>query len=195
MAEANPDLEVDQNAVVDGDQPTIEELKAALEKANGEAAKLRKLKKEIEADRDALKKAKPVDSVDQDYKSLWSEAQERSAKILDKVKNSDISTALTAQLGKAKVDPQFAEAAAKLADRGLIEWDEDSGVSEQSVVAAVQKLKRDFPAMFEKKVGGADIKDVAGGSTPEKTIRRAEFDKLPPAARATKIRDGYKLVD
>src|SRR5574343_443751 len=105
---------VDQNAQVNGDSPSVEELKAQLEKANGEAAKLRKLKRDLEQERDSLKKSRS-EQTDQDYKALWSDAQERAAKILDKVKTSDIKTALTAQLAKAKVDPQFADAAANLA--------------------------------------------------------------------------------
>lgn len=194
----NTDLnQEDPTAKTGGDQqPTVEELKAQLEEATREAAKLRNIKKDLEKQRDELKKAKKTDTDStEDYKQLWQEQQEKATKILEKVKSSDINSAVTAQLGKVKIVPEYAEAAMKLLDKSLVEWDEDTGVDNQSVVAAVQKLKGAYPWMFEKKVTGTDIKEPAGGSNSDKTMKRAEFDKLQPLERHELIRKGYQLVD
>lgn len=201
MSDANLDNAGDGKGNPDGGQESVETLKTQLaalqgdlEKANGEAAKHRKLAKDAQAERDLAKREKG-NKGDEDYKKLWEDEQNKSNARLEKVRKSDVNTAAVAQLAKAKVDPKFAEAAMKLLDHSLIEWDEDGGVDSPSVTAAVQKLKSAYPAFFEGKVGTNDVKDPAGGSQPEKTLKRAEFDKLSPAEKHDRMSKGWKLVD
>lgn len=193
------------NATPGGDQqPTIEELKAQLDalkteadEAKADAAKLRGIKKDLEKQRDELKKSKKGDDdSNEDYKKLWQEAQDKLTKGQERAKSSDINAAVAAQLAKVKIVPEYQEAAVKLLDKGLIEWDEENGVDSQSVVAAIQKLKSSYNWMFEKKVAGADLKPAAdGASNNDKTMKRAEFDKLDAAARYEVIKKDYRIVD
>lgn len=195
----------DPNAAPGGDQqPTIEELKAQLDalkteadEAKADAAKLRSIKKDLEKQRDELKKSKKGDDdSNEDYKKLWQEAQDKLTKGQERAKSSDINAAVAAQLAKVKIVPEYQEAAVKLLDKGLIEWDEENGVDSQSVVAAIQKLKSSYNWMFEKKVAGADPKPAAdGASNNDKTMKRAEFDKLDATARYEVIKKDYRIVD
>ncbi len=195
----------DPNATPGGDQqPTIEELKAQLDalkteadEAKADAAKLRGIKKDLEKQRDELKKSKKGDDdSNEDYKKLWQEAQDKLTKGQERAKSSDINAAVAAQLAKVKIVPEYQEAAVKLLDKGLIEWDEENGVDSQSVVAAIQKLKSSYNWMFEKKVAGADPKPAAdGASNNDKTMKRAEFDKLDATARYEVIKKDYRIVD
>ncbi len=186
----------DANADAGGDQETVESLRAALESTRAEAAKYRSQKIEIAKERDALKKA-PAKSDDggEDYKSLWTESQQKTQKMLDKVRNADINAALTSQLTKVGVRTDAMDAAAALVDRNIIKWDEDDGLEQTTVEAAIQLLKGKHKFLFEKHVPAQDGKVVVDGTNQAKTLKRAEFDRLDPFTKAKRMADGYKLVD
>lgn len=180
----------------DGDlQKKLNELMAERDAAAAEAAKYRKLQKDAIAERDALKKQAPVQKNDEDYKQLWTETTDKLSKTLERVKTADINSALSAQLTKAGLSQSWFDAAVKLVDRDLVEWNEDTGVDRQSITAAVAKLKSAYPAMFEKLIKGVDPKDASNGSSESKTMTRQEFDRLDPIARAKRMREGWKLTE
>lgn len=182
---------------VDGDlQKELETLKAERDAAAADAAKYRKLQKDAIAERDALKKSAPQQKNEEDYKSLWTESQDKLTKYQERIKGADINSALTAQLTKAGVSQMWLDAAVKLVDKDMIEYDEDAGVDKQSVTATVAKLKSAYPAMFEKLIKGVDPKDAVNGTSSEsKTMTRGEFDKLDPVSKSKRMREGWKLTD
>lgn len=192
---------VDNNVVDEhkdgGGQPTVEQLQAELAEARAEAAKLKGIKEKIVKERDALKKAPKVESTDEDYKSLWEESNTKLSKMQEAVKSSQKQSALREKLLGAKVQADKVDAALKLADMNLVEWDEDSGVDSSSVTAAVQKLKKDYGWMFESKVAGTpEPKSPSEGTASDKTITRAEFERLSPQQKRDKVVvEKFKVVD
>lgn len=184
---------------------SVESLKAALEEARAEAAANRGKLKTVIAERDTLKqtvkKAPPTDEEGNDYKTLYAQEQGARGKLLEKVKNSDIRSAATARLTKAGVLPEALELAIQSLDKSLIEWDEDNGVDETSLTAAVQKLKGNFGFIFEKKVSSTKPVIPVDGSTSngdEKVMSRAEYRKLQqtnPALVMKRFKEGWKLGD
>lgn len=133
---------------------------------------------------------------DEDYKSLWQQEREEKEQLLDSVKGAAVTSALTAQLTKAGIRPEAIEAAIKLADKKLVEWDRADGVDASSVVAAVQKLKATEGWMFESKVAKTEPKTPADGSaTNANEIKRSDFDKLPAAQRSAVIEKGVRITD
>lgn len=192
----NVDSNVDEHKD-GGGQPTVEQLQAELADARAEAAKLKGIKEKIVKERDALKKAPKVESTDEDYKSLWEESNTKLSKMQEAVKSSQKQSALREKLLGAKVQSDKVEAALKLADMNLVEWDEDSGVDGSSVTAAVQKLKKDYGWMFESKVPGTpEPKSPSEGASSDKTITRAEFERLTPQQRRDKVVvEKFKVVD
>lgn len=197
---ADPKLDNDLDSNNDGGdhQPTLEELQAKLLEAQGEAAKYRNIAKQAQRDRDELKKKKPeAQPGSEDYKQLWQETNDKLTKMQQRTKEAAINAALTAQLTKAGVSPDWMDAAARLADGSLVEWDEEAGVDNGSVIATVQKLKSAYPGFFNKKVNRTDAKNPSDGPSQEKTISRAEYDQLiatNPDAWLAKRKQGYKVV-
>lgn len=183
---------------VDGVQPTLDELKQDLADARAETARLRGIRKTLETERNALKvKVKTPEGNDEDYKKLWEASNTKLTSMQDAVKSRDIKDALRTKLTTSKVQADKIDAAVALADLKLVEWNEDEGVSSSSVTAAVQKLKGSYSWLFETRVAGTpDAKVATEGNSSEKTITRAEFDRLSPQAKHDKIvKDQFKVVD
>ena len=183
---------------------SAEEFAALQEKATAlesEAAKQRGIAKKAIEERDALKKAKkqaPADDGAEDYKALWQEEAAAKSKLLDAVKSSTVTAAVTAKLLKIGVLPDAVEAATKLIDKNIIQWDPESGLEDVTVDAAVQLLKKSYPFMFERKVSATNPKIPADGSPTmgEKEISRADFDRLSPKDQMDRVvKKGWKVVD
>ena len=183
----------DQEQVVDY-KAQFEAAQRELEEARAEAAKNRALKQKIAQERDELKKAtKPTG--EEDYKTLWEQERQQAQKLIERQKNSDVQAALTQQLTKIGVRADAMDAAIQLVDKGIIEWDAETGVARTSVEAAAQVLKGKFKFLFEKPVTAQDGKSVVDGTSSEKTLKRAEFDRLDAVAKSNRMKDGYKLID
>jgi hypothetical protein len=64
---------------------------------------------------------------------------------------------------------------------------------------AIEQLIANYPnkAMILKGAGssGSGAQPGLGGNPANKTMTRAEFDRLPPEAQHAKIKDGWKPVD
>jgi hypothetical protein len=177
-------------------QPSIEDLQGQLTKANAEAAKERNIRKQLQAERDAAKKAPKENSSEDDYKALWAQEREKAEKLLNKTKAASIESTVKAKLSKAGVLPDAIDAAAKLLDAGMVQWDEDDGVDEVSAQAAVAKLKSQFGFMFEKKVSATDPKHPADNkNNSDKTMSRSQFDSLSPQAKVERMQNGWKLFE
>jgi len=183
----------DQEQVVDY-KAQFEAAQRELEEARAEAAKNRALKQKIAQERDELKKA-TKSTGEEDYKTLWEQERQQAQKLVERQKNSDVQVALTQQLGKIGVRADAMDAAIQLVDKGIIEWDAETGVARTSVEAAAQVLKGKFKFLFEKPVTAQDGKSVVDGTSSERTLKRAEFDRLDAVAKATKMKEGYKLID
>jgi len=196
MTDETAPVDQDVDATADGvQQAGVDDWKTRAEKAEADAAKHRALRKQAEKERDDLKQ-KTKNQQDEDYKSLWQQEQEAKNKLMARVKGAAVQSAVTAQLTKSGVLPDAIEAAAKLVDEGLIEWDEDSGVDGASITAAVAKLKSQFGFMFEKKVAKTEPKNPADGSSSDASeIRRSDFNKLDPVKRMQVVQKGIKVVD
>jgi hypothetical protein len=191
-----------EQVVVGEPEETVESLKAKLTELettvtslNGEAAKHKTLRRAAEKERDVLKtKVKVTDQSDQDYKALWTTTNDKLTKTLERAKKADINTALSAQFGKTKVASDRFDAALKLVDTNLVEWDEDAGVDSHSVVAAVAKLKSEHGFLFETTVNRTDVKQPGDGGS-QNTLTRSIFDTLSSADKAAKIKAKVKIID
>lgn len=177
---------------------TLESLRAERDALAAEAAKERGIRKTLQAERDKAKKATqtaPKDS-GEDYKQLWEQSNSKLTKMQEQVKQSAVKAALTTKLSASKVQADKLDAAIALLDQSLVEWDEDSGVDNQSITAAVQKLKGNYAWLFETKVTANQLKPAAEGSATGKTITRAEFDRLSPADKMTKmVTEKFTVID
>jgi hypothetical protein len=186
----------------EGQEETVESLKAKIaeyestvESLNGEAAKHKTLRRQAEKERDTLRKNKPASDGSEDYKKLYEESNKKIAKTLERAKSADINTALHAQFGKAKVASDKILAAQKLVDSSLLEWDEDSGVDNTSVIAAVAKLKSEHPFLFEGTVAPTNVVNAGDGGTQKSTITRAQFASLSPVDQVAKMKAKVKIVE
>jgi len=203
MTTENNQVDVENNDIATntdgGGQPTVEQLQAELAEARAEAARLKGIKEDLKKQRDDLKKKVPAksESTDEDYKALWEDSHQKLTKMQDAIKMSQKENALRDKLIAAKVQSDKVNAALKLADLNMVEWDEDSGVDGTTVTAAVQKLKKDYGWMFESKVAGTpEPKSASEASSSDKTISRAEWNKLPPQRqRDIIVVDKFKVVD
>lgn len=59
----------------------------------------------------------------------------------------------------------------------------------------VKEAVKSFPSLFEGNGGGTGAPSKGGGAAGAKTIKRADFDALDPAARGAKIKEGFTVVD
>jgi hypothetical protein len=195
MTEQTDPIEADVNAQADGVQQDVgkEDWEGRAKRAEAEAAKYRAQRKKAEQERDEAK-AK-TKTQDEDYKSLYQDQLQRNEKYREGRKNAEVESALVSQLTKAGVSKDALKAAAKLADKALIEWDEDQGVEDISVTAAVQKLKATEGWMFESKVARTDPKTPADGSSSANEVKRSDFDRLDPMARMNAVKKGLRIVD
>lgn len=165
----------------------LADLEAALNKE-------RSIKQQVIQERDQLKKQKKTEN-NEDVQKLLLDSQTRATELLERVKNTDIKTALVQELTKSGVAPKWFEAAVKLADRGNIDWTEEHGVDSISLQASVARLRKDFPDMFERKLTEVEAKAAAGRGGGEKTIKRADYFKLPPAEQHKRVKEGWKVID
>lgn len=173
----------------------LTEMEESVTALTAEATRNKHLRRAAEKERDDLKKLKPADSSDKDYKALWTDANDKLTKSLEKAKKADINTALTNQFGKAKVASDKFNAALKLVDSTLVEWDENAGIDGTSVVAAVAKLKGEHPFLFETTVASTDPKKPGDGNTTGSTITRAAFDALSPIEKVAKAKTKVTVID
>lgn len=197
MTEQTDPIEADVNASAEGSQQDVgkEDWEARAKRAEADAAKYRAQRAQLAKERDELK-SKTKSSSEEDYKSLYQEQLARNEKYREGRKSAEVEAALVAQLTKAGVTKEAIKAAAKLADRNLIEWDEEAGVEDISVTAAVQKLKAQESWMFESKVAKTDPKTPADGTSHNANeMKRSDFDKLDPMARMNAVKKGLRIVD
>lgn len=179
---------------VDSLKARLAEMDTTIKALSDESTKHKNLRRQAEKERDELKKAKPTQSSEEDYKSLWQQTTEKLSKTLERTKSSDIRTALSEQLTKSRVASDRFDAAIGLIDRALIEWDEDAGVDPHSVTAAVQKLKAQHAFLFETTVSPTDVKTPGDGGV-KNSITRAAFDALSPKEKMEKMKAKVRLTD
>lgn len=196
---ANPDLSKGEDAGGDeGDKDagqTLEQLKAERDAARADAAKYRKLSKDVIAERDQLKKTKPKEDDGENYKELYQKVTEDHSKLKDTLKTRDINSSVKEQLLKVGVLPEAVEAATKLIDFKLIDYSEETGVDKFGVETAVKDLKSKMKFMFGSKVETTEIRKAGSGNSADpKEMKRADFDKIPLWDRA-KVAKEYKIVD
>lgn len=174
---------------------TVDYWKAKAATLEAESAKHRKARQKAADD---LKNAKKGISEDgQDYKKLYEQEGSKAAKLVEKMKRADITAAATAQLAKLGVVPDLVPLALKAMDINLIEWDEEDGVDATSLRGAVQSVKNEFGALFEKKVERTQPKNATDGKSGgnDNEMTRAAFDKLSGAEKAATMARKVKIVD
>jgi hypothetical protein len=159
-------------------------------RAEADAAKYRAQRKDLS------QKLNSKTQVDDDYKSLFEQQLAKANKLVDRQKSAEVDSALMEQLTKAGITKDALKAASQLADRNLIEWDEENGVDATGITAAVQKLMAQESWMFERKVAKTDPKQPAEGTSRNANeMTRAEFNKLSPMERVERSRKGVRLTD
>ena len=179
----------------------IEFYKSEAKRLEAEATKHRNIRKKAEKDRDELKKqlGSKKEDTQEDYKKLWTETKAENEKFLGDVKTASVNSVVSAKLSKMGVIPDAMEAALKLVDHKLIEWDRDAGVDESSVSAAMAKLKSAYPFMFEKQIRGNSVKTPADGNSNKesKTMTIEQYRSLQkndPAQASKKFSEGWTIV-
>jgi hypothetical protein len=189
--EQTVDTELDSGDV----EMSAADLKIALEKATGEIAKERSIRKKLQSERDSWKK-EPAKSEDgENFKELYQKQVEELNVLKNKAKTKDIDSAVRAQLLKVGILPDAVEAATKLIDNSFISYDEDAGVDVFGVETAVKDLKSKMKFMFETKVDATKTRlaDSGKGADP-KEMSRAEWSKLPLPAQREAARK-FKIID
>ena len=68
------------------------------------------------------------------------------------------------------------------------------GITPQSMGEWLADLAPAAPHLFESS-GGGGSQQQRTNAAGEKTLRRADFDKLDPRTQAAKMTEGFKLVD
>ena len=180
--------------------PTLEELQTQVAELQAEAAKQKNIRKTVEQERNDWKKKAQVTKPEpqsEEYKSLWEAERAEKEQLVTRVKSTAIDSALLAKLTKVGVLPDALDAARKLVDKNIIEWDPEAGVDGTSVDAAIQVMKKDYGFMFEKKVNRTTPKLPADSSSNQtgKTINREEFERLPQHERRAAIKNRVEIVD
>lgn len=172
-------------------------LKAEIEALKAEAAKERGLKKQILAEKKALE-AKQLDNpkaTDDDFKKLYMEQLEENESIKKSVKQQQVDALLKSKLDEAGVKTEkHINAALKLIDKNLIDNADEDGIA---IEAAIIRLRKECDFLFEKPVQGIPPKSPADKmkSSSEKTITRADWDKLPLGEQPILMSEGYKITD
>lgn len=159
----------------------INSLLNELEQAKAEAAKNRNIKQQLVKERDQLRdqlKTKEP-SKDDDYKQLYQAQLEENKKIIADRKNETISNTIKQKLMEQGLESEKeVKAALKLIDKGLIDF-EDTDIDEVGINAAVLQLRKDYDFLFEKTIPASKPKLPSDKvPTSEKTISRADFDRL-----------------
>lgn len=189
----NPDLKEDGN---DPEVLSPEEMKAELEKLRIDLAKERGIRKNVQKERDELKKNPKKDEGNENYKDLYQKELTERQRLAERVKSKEINSSVKDQLLSIGILPGAVEAAVKLADSSLIAYDDDTGVDSFSAETAAKALKAKFPFMFETKINNSKNRLADNGKDAEtKEIKRADFFKLDPVAQAKKMKEGFKVID
>jgi small-conductance mechanosensitive channel len=188
--------DVAANAEVDQQTESVDELKSQIARLEAEATKHRKVRQQVEKERNELRE-KTKSSQDEDYKTLYQTTLDEKSKLHTHVKTQAVNSAVEKQLTKLGVNPALMEAALKLVDHSMVDFDIESGVDSTGVTAAGQKFKSTYSAFFEKPVKGADVKTPGSGASTDNanTMTRSEFDRLDPHVRAERMKKGWKLTD
>ena len=183
---------------VDGDSQTTEQestdYKALYEATQAKLNKQIKIKQDVTKERDELKKGK-VQTEENDYKKLYEDELNARQSIETKVKTAQAKTAVSAQLMKIGIRPEFHDIALKIADLSKVEIDDDGEIDSVSVTALGQLFKKENAVMFETKINKVDPKGAVNGSSENKTITRDELNQLNPAERMNRIKNGWKIIN
>jgi hypothetical protein len=59
----------------------------------------------------------------------------------------------------------------------------------------MKEVVKQYPSLFEGSGAGGGGTPSKGGKPGEKTITRSDFEKLGPIERASKVKEGFKVVD
>ena len=185
---------------VNGDSQTEQETeidyKALYEDSQSKLQKQIKIKQDVTKDRDNLKKNQ-TQKEENDYKKLYEDELTARQSIETRVKTANAKAAVSAQLTKIGVRPEFHDAALKLIDMSKVEVDDDGDVDPVSVTAVGQQFKKDYAVMCEKVINKVDAKGAVNGSADNKTITRDEFNSLStsnPIEASKRMREGWKIV-
>lgn len=176
----------------------IESINAELETLRAENAKLKQIKRGVTKERDELKnKVNNTDQSDENFRELYKQRDEAYNKLYGQLKQTAIDNAVRDQLTKLSIQPDTFDAALKLLDRNLIDWNEEDGVDLIGLDAATKKLKSSFGFLFEKKVTTTDPKTPASSkqNINSKEIPRSEFFKLPPNEQMKLAKAKYIITD
>jgi hypothetical protein len=186
-----------ENTVVEdnvADVPDIAALQAELAIAHAELAKERSIRKKVIAERDEIKqKIAP----NEDFKSLYQQELDARTKLTDSLRNRDVSAALAVELAKVGVNPSAVEAALKLANIDIVEWDIDTGVDKTGLSAAVATLRGTYGFLFEGSVKGTKPTNPKekSAATGENEMSRDEFNKLDAFARSAALKKKITITD
>jgi hypothetical protein len=195
MTDSTTNQELEGESNVGEDQPDVSQLQAEIDRLTAEAAKYRNKNKMLLAETVELKKKQPETSQEEDYKKLFAEEKAQRENLMAKLRQVAIEGAVKANLAKLSVKPDAFDAAVKLIDNQLIEWDADTGLDTISMDAAIKKLKNQHSFLFETTVPSVPPKSPSDPSVKsKKTMTRAEFDNLPQLEKAAAAKN-YTLIN
>lgn len=173
--------------------------KAKAEAAEAEAAKQKAIKKEIQKERDELKKSvKPVDNpeVTKYLKEELESVSSKLTKYAEKAKNASIKVAASSKLSAMGINPDALDLAVQQLDKSLIQYDEDTdSVDDTALSAAVSKLKSKHPFLFERTVSSPKFRPAAEGSAKgdDKTISPEEWRSMSSKEQRIAIKAGRRV--
>jgi uncharacterized small protein (DUF1192 family) len=191
MTEKVEDTNVEVNDEV---VPSITELQAQIASLQGEVAKERSIRKKALAERDEIKKKVEPN---EDFKSLYQQELDARSNLTKALKQRDVTAALTVELAKVGVNPTAVEAALKLANVDIIDWDVDAGVDKTGLSAAVSQLRGSDGFLFEKEVKGTkptNPKEKSAANGNENEMSREDFDKLTPYEKTAVLRKKVTII-
>lgn len=181
----------------DDAESRISALEDQINKLTAEATTQRKLKQRAIKERDELKGNQNNDDEKSNYRSLYENERIKNEAMVEQAKQASIDAAVSQQLTKVGVLPDAVGAATKLLDRDLIEWDMQAGLDQSSVEAAIAKLKYDHKFLFEGRVTSTKPRTPADttSSKSSKEMTRSDFNELSPQEQASRVKNGYKIID
>jgi hypothetical protein len=156
-----------------------------------------------------------VGEVRRESDTAISEANNRRDSALGVARKAVIGTHVNGALVKAKVTAEGLDLLSeRLGHRVQLEFD-DKGSSSISILDAagepmlgsgqggratfddlVKEASKTYPSLFEGTGGGGSgTRPRDGGGPAGKTLKRSDYDALSHSERATKMREGFKVVD
>lgn len=147
-----------------------------------------------------------LDAMKADYDAKLSDKDARLTALMRKTANSE----LRAELAKAGVIPEGLDILATFAAQRIAFNDDGSpkvltadgkpmigsGADHGATLADLAaELAKTIPHLVKDQGAGGGGKPPGSGGTPGKTMTRAAFDALDPAAKNAAIKDGTKLID